>query len=73
MQRTCKTCGVVGDHVPTAPTAVLRGFHGFVCWSCLLAEQRAWRGTDLGREEAREASAAYRARKRDRLAASRDI
>ena len=72
MQRTCKICDFVGPYTPEAPTAVLRGFHGFVCWACILAEQRAWRGTALGREEAREASAMSRARKRERRAASRD-
>lgn len=65
MLRTCKLCGVVGAYNPDEKSTRLRGFHGHICWACYLEDQRAWRGTELGRQEANDASAAYRKRKRD--------
>lgn len=70
MQRTCKVCSFVGEHAPAAKSGRGRGFHGFVCWDCVVAEQRAWRSTELGRAEARAATIAYRQRKRDALSAA---
>lgn len=70
MERTCKVCGFVGMHNPAAKSGRARAFHGLVCWECVVAEQRAWRGTELGREEARAATIAYRQRKRAALSAA---
>ena len=64
MERTCKICGFVGEYTPDAETAVGRGFHGLVCWTCVVKEQRAWRNTEVGREESRRTTADYRLRKR---------
>jgi len=61
--RNCKICGFEGPYDRDGVTARLRGFHGYVCWDCVLEEQRTWRGTDLGREQSREITAAYRLRK----------
>lgn len=63
MQRTCKVCKVIGEYKPTEKSAKARGFHGYVCWACHMEEQRAWRLTPVGRQEANEASAAYRRRR----------
>lgn len=63
MLRTCKVCDFVGVYAPHAATAKERGFHGLLCWKCVIAEQRAWRQTELGRQESREITAAYRQRK----------
>ena len=70
MERTCKVCGFVGMHNPAAKSGRARAFHGLVCWECVVAEQRAWRGTELGRAEARAATIAYRQRKRAALSAA---
>lgn len=64
MERTCKICYETKPYNKEARTARLRGFHGYVCWKCIIDEQRAWRGTELGREESKDATAAYRARKK---------
>lgn len=66
MERTCKICDFVGPYLAEAETAKARGFHGYVCWGCVIAEQRAWRQTALGREESREITVAYRQRKAQR-------
>lgn len=65
--RTCKVCGFTAEYLAGEHTARLKGFHGYVCWKCIVEEQRAWRGTDLGREESRETSKAYRQRKRAKM------
>jgi hypothetical protein len=65
MQRTCKLCGFVGEYHADGVGTRARGFHGHVCYACYLEDQRSWRKTELGRQEANDASAAYRSRKRD--------
>ena len=73
MLRTCKVCGVAGDYKPWALGTKAKGFHGWVCYTCYILDQRAWRGTALGRDEANEASRAYRMRKRNADSAPRDV
>lgn len=63
MLRTCKVCGVGKEFDAAGVGDKERGFHGKVCWECVLEEQRAWRGTVLGRSEANEASRSYRRRR----------
>ena len=73
MERTCKICGFVGEYTPDATTAVGRAFHGHVCWTCVVKEQRAWRNTEVGREESRRTTADYRLRKRSKREAAEAI
>ena len=54
--RTCKICGVVGDYDRGALGTKAKGFHGLVCFKCYMEDQRAWRGTELGRAMANAAS-----------------
>ena len=61
--RICKVCGVRKEFNGLGVGDKARGFHGKVCYGCVLEEQRAWRGTQLGRDEANEASRAYRRRR----------
>lgn len=62
MHKACKVCGELGS----------TKWVGRVCWACFLEDQRAWRGTTLGRAEANEAAKAYRARKRVKAGALKD-
>lgn len=64
MERTCKLCRVVGEYAPLARGMKGKGFNGYTCYACYLEDQRAWRGTELGRLEANSASVNARARKR---------
>lgn len=64
MERTCKLCGTVGVYDASAVGMKQKGFNGYVCYACYLEDQRAWRGTELGRLEANSASVNTRARKR---------
>jgi len=63
MFRICKICGTAKLFSGASLGTRARGFHGLVCYGCYLEDQRAWRGTALGREEANEASRAHRRRK----------
>ena len=63
MNRTCKQCGVAGEYVAEASGMKQKGFNGYTCYACYLEDQRAWRGTELGRLEANTASVNARARK----------
>ena len=71
--KTCKVCKQEKEFSPEARGHKAQGFFGHVCWSCFLEEQRAWRGTALGREEANEASRASMQRKRIRNMALKDV
>lgn len=51
----CKTCGL-DKALFEGLTAKARGFHGHVCWNCVLEDQRAWRKTPAGKEYARLAA-----------------
>lgn len=62
--RRCKVCSDVGEYFADRVGAKAKGFHGLVCWSCHMADQRSWRGTELGRQEANDASTAYRQRRK---------
>lgn len=73
MERTCKLCGTTGEYDLAGKGTRQRGFHGHVCYPCYLEDQRAWRGTELGRQEANDASAAYRKRKRAERDSPRDV
>lgn len=73
MLRTCKTCGFVGEYDIRALGTKAKGFHGKVCFTCYLEDQRAWRGTVLGRQQANEASVASNSRKRSKPTAPRDV
>ena len=73
MLRTCKVCGTTHEYDEKEAGTKARGFHGKVCYACYLEEQRAWRGTALGREEANEASRASMQRKRIRNMALKDV
>jgi hypothetical protein len=57
----CKSCGA-DKELLEGRTAKERGFHGKVCWVCVLEEQRAWRKTASGREYSRLAAARTRAK-----------
>ena len=72
MRRTCKICGSEGDYERNALGTKAKGFHGLVCYDCYLVDQRAWRGTDLGRKQANEASLAS-SRKRKADSVPRDV
>lgn len=71
--KTCKVCGVVREYDGQALGTKARGWHGLICYTCYILDQRAWRGTALGRDEANEASRAYRMRKRNADSAPRDV
>jgi hypothetical protein len=73
MLRTCKVCGITAEYDAAGQGTRAKGFHGHVCYACYLEDQRTWRLSDLGRQEANEASAAYRARKRERSERPRDV
>lgn len=73
MFRRCKECGHAGLYNPSATGTKARGFHGHVCYACYLEEQRSWRGTELGRQQANEASRASALRKRTKPTAPRDV
>jgi hypothetical protein len=73
MLRICKICGLESEYVKDGLGTKAQGFHGRVCYGCYLEEQRAWRGTALGREEARRASWDYAQRKRNQNITPRDV
>ena len=54
--KQCKICGLEKYYAPEAMGSAARGFHGSVCWSCFLAEQKGWRATGLGREANNDSS-----------------
>lgn len=71
--KTCKVCKQNKEFNPEGTGHRARGFYGHVCWDCYLEEQRAWRGTALGREQANQASKATFQRKRMQNVAPRDV
>lgn len=70
MLRLCKVCGAEKPYDVLGSGMKGRGFNGMVCYSCWLIEQREWRATPWGREQANEAARASRGRsnKRTRIA-----
>ena len=55
----CKSCGA-DKELKEGHTAKERGFHGKVCWNCVVEDQRTWRQTASGKEYARLAAAKNR-------------
>jgi len=62
--RKCKVCGLEKEYNKLGTSPKTRNFTGYTCYACLLADQKAWRGTEIGRMEANEASKACKQRKR---------
>jgi len=73
MLKLCRCCGALREFDEGGMGTKARGFHGKICYGCYLSEQRAWRGTALGREQANEASRATAARRRPVDDALRDV
>ena len=74
MFRTCKVCGLIKWYEKEGRGAKGKGFNGLVCYACFLEDQRVWRTTELGREQAREDSRKSRlSRKRTKAIVVKDV